>query len=278
MFESAPKQKRRLVSDEELTKVFAPQPPPEIQAPKVREPETEAPKIQVSEALKAVEIPSPNVLGPGELAMPKLPRRRRSERRQLRPVLDVPGASAGGGFLGEELEIPEGVEKICEREFMRSPNLRKVILPRSLKYIGKEAFANCPELVEVNFPSGLKLIDDMAFYTCSSLKKVVIPGSVERVGSHAFFRCSELEVLEIREGVHQLGRAAFGDCRRLTNFHERNLPRSLERTIDFGRNRYEPVMRGAFEGSPCVETRESKRKRKAAKRWDGNVLIMQRIL
>lgn len=194
------------------------------------------------------------------------PRRRR--RRRYYEASDT----------SSRLTIPEGTETIEESAYRNRAELVTVVLPKTLKYIGKGAFEDCKNLREIVFPEGLKLIDDRAFKDCRSLEKVVIPGSVERVGAFAFCRCESLEELKIMDGVRQLGRWAFADCYALTNFHKRDLPRSLSKTMQLADTRVVPTWTEAFYGSPCARTVEDKRRQKAARKWNEKMIMLQRIM
>lgn len=176
------------------------------------------------------------------------------------------------------LNVPYGTVTIGEDMYKGRADIEIVKLPVTLKYICKGAFDGCVNLREVEFPDGLMLIDDRAFKDCRSLEKVVIPGSVERVGAFAFCRCESLEELKIMDGVRQLGRWAFADCYALTNFHKRDLPRSLSKTMQLADTRVVPTWTEAFYGSPCARTVEDKRRQKAAKKWNEKMIMMQRIM
>lgn len=177
-----------------------------------------------------------------------------------------------------QLVVAEGTEVIREGAYKDRTDLVSVELPETLRYIGKSAFEGCTALESVVFPEGLKLIDDKAFSGCRSLTKIVIPGSVERVGAFAFCQCASLEELKIMNGVRQLGRWAFADCMNLRSFHKRDLPRSVDKMMQLVDCRVVQTWAEAFHGSPCAETREDRRRRRAMERWKASMTPVQRIL
>lgn len=203
---------------------------------------------------------------PEKVVTEESPRPRRRRRRTEERLT--------GGKITEngELIVSEG-EIIEDGAYEGRLELVSVKLPETLLYIGKRAFCGCENLKEIVFPSGLKLIGESAFCGCRSLTKIVIPGSVERVDRFAFYDCTGLEELKIENGVRQLGRLAFGRCKSLKNFHAWKLPRSVPRVIEVGRDRKDPVMQCVFAGSPCAETREEKRSKKIAKKFQSATFL-----
>lgn len=61
------------------------------------------------------------------------------------------------------LVIPEGVQLIGGLALDKLPNLREVVLPRSLKGILWECFADCPNLTQLTVPAGVSLIGKDVF-------------------------------------------------------------------------------------------------------------------
>lgn len=73
-----------------------------------------------------------------------------------------------------EVEIPAGVEEICERAFFGARQLRAVVFAESsaLKRISAEAFAGSG-ITELELPDGVTSIGDRAFAGCEKLTELV---------------------------------------------------------------------------------------------------------
>lgn len=77
---------------------------------------------------------------------------------------------------------------------MDCPNIKEIILPKSLKTLG--AFAFCGSEVEnIDLPEGLELIGIHAFY-CSA-KEIVVPESVLVLEDRWLDDCKKAKVLKI---------------------------------------------------------------------------------
>lgn len=130
------------------------------------------------------------------------------EKRSLAHVvfpksLKIIGSDAfySSGLTGS-LEIPEGVIKIGEREFL--PNNMGA---DNLNY---GAFARCTNLYgELGLPSTLEFIEDNAFATTKFSGSLNIPESVKTIGNFAFFGNRFNGDLIIPDGVMNIGAAAF---------------------------------------------------------------------
>jgi len=93
----------------------------------------------------------------------------------------------------EEIELPEGTERVLPYMFMDCENLKSVKLPNSIKYIGQNAFTNCKSLKSISLPEGLREIAQYAFSGCESLTDIQIPASVDSIGKGAFWACAALK-------------------------------------------------------------------------------------
>ena len=95
------------------------------------------------------------------------------------------GASSFSGTKNlKSIDIPEGVEKICEYAFEGS-GLTKVKFPESLKTIDALAFKDT-QLTSVSFPDSLKSIGSCAFED-TPLESVTFPKSVTFIDGMAFY-------------------------------------------------------------------------------------------
>ena len=89
-----------------------------------------------------------------------------------------------------EIVIPtelEGrpVSKIEAQALTEMPNLKKVVIPKTVKVIGPYAFASCPLLSEVVLEEGLETIEDWAFISCN-IENIELPKSIKSIGPNAF--------------------------------------------------------------------------------------------
>ena len=143
------------------------------------------------------------------------------------------------------VEIAEGVEFIGEGAFAGSPNLRCVIMPKSLKYICAGAFKDCARITKVILNDGLKGLFTVQVYdpawsalprfmkrtaedgygyregkngvfeNCISLKDIELPRSITRIPDFTFAGCRKLKKVVVwGENIH-VGKCAFKDCRSL---------------------------------------------------------------
>lgn len=125
----------------------------------------------------------------------------------------------------EKSIIPDGREKIYEKEFFKSDTLTDAVIPGSVKTIGKRAFCGCYNLVNVEIGDGVERIESHAFAGCKSLRTVTIPGSVKVIEAGAFSE-SGIESVIICEGTEEIGEDAFYRCVRLK---EIEIPGSVKR-------------------------------------------------
>ena len=104
----------------------------------------------------------------------------------------------------EEIELPEGIEKIGEFAFWGCRSLSTIYIPNSVQEICKSAFEHCSSLEHINLPKNLKYIGMYAFSDCTLLKSINIPNSVISIGYDAFCGCSELKEIFIPESIIDL--------------------------------------------------------------------------
>lgn len=121
----------------------------------------------------------------------------------------------------EDIEIPEGVEEICDDIFTNCQNLRSIKLPSTLKTIklpGKLYIKNCPKLISISVNSqntifhsdGNCLIETATKTLIGALPNCVIPddGSVRKIASFLFYT-SPIKSFVIPKGVRTLGEYLF---------------------------------------------------------------------
>lgn len=129
----------------------------------------------------------------------------------------------------QTIEIPEGITEIGSLAFAGCNNLNSVMLPKSLARIGNGAFGKCRTLTTIEIPENVTQIDFSAFRECSKLKSIKLPSGLTQIGENAFRECSELEMIEIPEGVTQIGMYAFSEC---TNLKSIKIPEEVVRIAD----------------------------------------------
>ena len=113
--------------------------------------------------------------------------------------------SFGGQTPGDELIIPEGVEKIALQYAFAERSFTRAVFPSTLKSIADGAFAGTP-LIEAVFSEGLVSIGRHTFGSCR-LRSVELPQSLSEIGSCAFAD-NPLESLTLK-GVRSIGQSAF---------------------------------------------------------------------
>jgi hypothetical protein len=73
--------------------------------------------------------------------------------------------------------LPEGIEKIGERAFMRC-SFSSIILPQTLTEIAYGAFGMCDNLTEVTIPESVTTLAPRSFAYCSGLKVVYVKANI----------------------------------------------------------------------------------------------------
>ena len=94
-------------------------------------------------------------------------------------------------YLGNDeiVYIPEGIKKIGDMAFRRTPENTKVRhLPSSVSKIGIAAFAYCPSL-EYVYGNHVKEVHEYAFWGCKKMKTGYFP-KLKRYYDSAFLGCT----------------------------------------------------------------------------------------
>lgn len=138
-------------------------------------------------------------------------------------------ANYGSDVTPFDVEVPAGVERICDRAFAGA-RIRSIKIPNSVTSIGVSAFHLCSSLSEITIPKSATSIGERAFAFCSSLSRITIPESITCIGSNVFDGCSSLREIMIPESVTSIGRGAFHSCRSL---NEITIPESVTSIGDY---------------------------------------------
>ena len=111
--------------------------------------------------------------------------------------------------------IPQSVEKICEKAFKKCKKLTTVDVQSGVVSIGAEAFYECNKLTSILLPQTLTEIDKLAFAYCNALTEVAIPKGVTKIKWGIFSWCKKLISVTIPEGVTEIEYEAFRGCEKL---------------------------------------------------------------
>lgn len=117
------------------------------------------------------------------------------------------------------LAIPEGVTDIGQFASFGRPELRKVILPKSLKTVGVGAFQKCSNLESVVLlsPNNLQFILSNAFSNCEKLYEFPFDklSHIEKIGPYAFCATAFFRINFKRDGAQRLETGAFSNMKNL---------------------------------------------------------------
>lgn len=109
-------------------------------------------------------------------------------KRAENPLVIVNNILIDGQTCSRDVEIPDGVTKICGG-----------------------VFSGCTTITGVTIPNGVEKIDGAAFYGCERLTDIVLPDSVSFIGDLAFDKCTALENVTFPNNTVEMGTNIFGD-------------------------------------------------------------------
>ena len=127
------------------------------------------------------------------------------------PVCSIGNYIFKGCAYLEDVNIPDGIEKIEYHCFEDCTSLKDIELPDSVETIEECCFAGCIRLENVDLNSVVS-IREGAFENCISLKEIEIPDSVTNIGGGAFKGCTALETITIPANVKHLDNSVFENC------------------------------------------------------------------
>lgn len=93
---------------------------------------------------------------------------------KISPMPKISGAAFAWCTSLDDVDIPEGVERICFDAFGKCYALKEVCLPQTLKVIERGVFYECRSLEEITIPAQVEEIGDYAFYGCTALRDVYV--------------------------------------------------------------------------------------------------------
>ena len=120
----------------------------------------------------------------------------------------------------EELILPDSLQTLPNLALDTCPNLKKVVLPRTIAKsdypfgisLPLEFFKNCKKLESITLPENITSIDIGTFSGCTSLKTIEIPGGVTSICEDAFLDCESLETVILPKNLTFIGEDAFKNC------------------------------------------------------------------
>ncbi len=100
----------------------------------------------------------------------------------------------------EEIEFPNGLNKINHYAFTYCNNLKKADIPISVKSIGSNAFAECFNLeCDISNVELSAAIGDNAFYLCKNIKGVFNVKNQTKIPKWSFYRCEKLNGINFND-------------------------------------------------------------------------------
>ena len=96
--------------------------------------------------------------------------------------------------------------------WIRSTEIKRVIIEDGIESIGSGAFIGCKNLEEVYIPDSVYSIGISAFSGCASLKSIVIPRGVSVIEQETFMGCKQLASVTLPDGITKIYNSAFCGC------------------------------------------------------------------
>lgn len=168
----------------------------------------------------------------------------------------------GNTYEGNEtivsVDMPMGIQEICDYAFNGCTSLSSVTYLDSLVYLGQYAFNNCgalstfaipnsiTEILEGSFNncsslisvegneldlSGIASIGEKAFYGCSSIEKITLSNIITEIKAKTFAYCTSLNGISIPDSVVSIATDAFLGCLALSYYEAGELNSSYS-TVD----------------------------------------------
>ncbi len=106
-----------------------------------------------------------------------------------------------------DINLPDGLKRIGDRDFMNCVSLAKITIPSGVTSIGEYAFYSCEKLSEIDLPDGLTSIGRDAFSYCENLTEITIPANVTTYSNfdyHYFYGCTKLTTVNFADGMTEI--------------------------------------------------------------------------
>lgn len=114
--------------------------------------------------------------------------------------------------------LPDNLEKIGDRAFIRAGALIDVQIPDGVKSIGKYVFQECKKLTLSALPSSLETLGEAAFRDCEEVTFSTLPAGVSgTLSARTFQTCKKITVSELPAGITALGSYVFRSCSSITS-------------------------------------------------------------
>ena len=115
-----------------------------------------------------------------------------------------------------KVTLPPAV-KIMNSTFQQCRKLEEINIPEGLEKMTGGVFSNCWKLKEIVLPASLKDIDTSYTHTdgglfmenCKSIEKFVIPDCLTALTMEVFYSCSSLKSIRIHKGMKSISKGVF---------------------------------------------------------------------
>lgn len=107
-------------------------------------------------------------------------------KRAENPLVIVNNMLIDGRTCSRDVEIPDGVTKICGGVFSGCTTVTSVAIPNSVEKIDRAAFGGCKRLTDIVIPDNVSYIGDYAFEGCTALENVTFPNNTVEMGQDIF--------------------------------------------------------------------------------------------
>lgn len=107
-------------------------------------------------------------------------------KRAENPLVIVNNMLIDGQTCSRDVEIPDGVTKICGGVFSGCTTITSVTIPNGVEKIDAAAFYGCERLTDIVLPDSVSFIGDWAFDKCTALENVTFPNNTVEMGSNIF--------------------------------------------------------------------------------------------
>lgn len=95
-----------------------------------------------------------------------------------------------------EINLPDGLEIICDSAFSDCEKLSRVKIPGSVTTLGERVFYDCNLLTEAEYGNGITETGVGIFYQCYKLERVIIPASITTISTNSFGNCESLKYID----------------------------------------------------------------------------------